>query len=116
MPEWNGYGKTVEYRSQAASFASKKGAVAALIRSITPFSIGSVHTGMQSYASDVTNKIPVAAITVEDAYSILRLYRKGIKVTLHLEMEDRNLEPFVSRNTIAELAGELIFFYILFNQ
>lgn len=61
---------------------------------------------MQSYASDVKNKIPVAGVTVEDAYSMLRLYRRGKKITLHLEMEDRNLGNTVSRNTIAELAGE----------
>lgn len=106
VPEWQGYGKTVKYRSQAASVASKKGAVAALVRSITPYSIGSVHTGMQSYADDVKNKIPVAAVTVEDAYMMLRLYRRGQKITLHLEMEDRNLEDIVSRNTIGEFAGE----------
>ena len=109
VPEWNGYGNTVKYRSQAASVASRKGAVAALVRSITPYSIGSLHTGMQTYADDVKNRIPVAAITVEDAYSILRLYRKGEKVTLHLEMDDRNLGDVVSRNTIAEFAGNFCF-------
>lgn len=106
VPRWQGYGKTVAYRSKAASVASKKGAVAALVRSITPYSIGSLHTGMQRYADDVKNKIPVAAVTVEDAYMMLRMYRKGEKITLHLEMEDRNLGDFISRNTIAELAGE----------
>lgn len=106
VPRWEGYGKTVIYRSRAASVASKKGAVAALVRSITPYSIGSLHTGMQRYQSDVTNKIPVAAVTVEDAYMLLRMYRRGEKITLHLEMEDRNLGDFVSRNTIAEFAGE----------
>lgn len=106
VPEWKGYGQTVKYRSQAASVASKKGAVAALVRSITPYSIGSLHTGMQSYADYVTNKIPVAAVTVEDAYVMLRMYQRGEKITLHLEMQDRNLGDFVSRNTIGELAGE----------
>lgn len=106
VPKWEGYGKTVKYRSQGASIASKKGAVAALVRSITPYSIGSLHTGMQSYAADVPNKIPVAAVTVEDAYMMLRLYRKGEKITLHLEMEDQNFPDTTSRNTIAELAGE----------
>lgn len=106
VPEWKGYGQTVKYRSQAASVASKKGAVATLVRSITPYSIGSLHTGMQSYADDVKNKIPTAAVTVEDAYMMLRMYRRGEQITLHLEMQDRNLGDFVSRNTIAELEGE----------
>lgn len=106
VPKWEGYGKTVQYRSKAASVASKKGAVAALVRSVTPFSIGSVHTGHQSY-DDGVQQIPVAAITVEDAYTLLRLYRRGETITIHLEMQDRNLGMFVSRNTIGEFAGKL---------
>ncbi|XP_058453985.1 carboxypeptidase Q-like [Malaya genurostris] len=104
VPQWESYGKTVVYRSKGASVASKKGAVATLIRSVTPFSIGSPHTGGQNYEEGV-KKIPSACITVEDAEMILRKYRRGDQMTIHLEMEDRNLEPFVSRNTIAELVG-----------
>ncbi|XP_058825600.1 carboxypeptidase Q-like [Topomyia yanbarensis] len=104
VPKWEGYGKTVLYRSKGASVASKKGAVATLIRSVTPFSIGSPHTGGQDYEEGV-KKIPSACITVEDAEMILRKYRRGDQMTIHLEMEDRNLEPVISRNTIAELVG-----------
>uniref|UniRef100_A0A182M9U7 Carboxypeptidase Q n=1 Tax=Anopheles culicifacies TaxID=139723 RepID=A0A182M9U7_9DIPT len=103
-PVWESYGRTVVYRSQAASVASRKGAVAALVRSITPFSIGSPHTGQQYYQDDV-KKIPVACITVEDAQMLLRKYRRGDKMEIHLEMEDRQMEPVVSRNTIGELVG-----------
>ncbi|XP_031638538.1 carboxypeptidase Q-like [Contarinia nasturtii] len=104
VPEWRGYFETVIVRIQAASVASKKGAVAALVRSMTPYS--TLHTGWQEYGNDVKNKIPAAAVTVEDAYMMLRMYRRGEKITLHLEMDDKNLDDFVSRNTIAELAGE----------
>uniref|UniRef100_A0A8D8NHX2 Carboxypeptidase Q n=2 Tax=Culex pipiens TaxID=7175 RepID=A0A8D8NHX2_CULPI len=104
VPKWESYGKTVVYRSKGASVAAKKGAVATLIRSVTPFSIGSPHTGGQDYEEGV-RKIPSACITVEDAEMILRKYRRGETLTIHLEMEDRNLEPFMSRNTIAELVG-----------
>lgn len=105
VPNWEGYGKTVKYRSQGASVASRKGAAAALVRSITPFSIGSLHVGHQQYADDV-RKIPAAAITVEDAEWLLRSYRRGETITLKLEMEDRNLGNAVCRNTIAEFAGK----------
>lgn len=105
VPKWEGYGKTVKYRSKAASVAARKGAIAALVRSITPFSIASPHTGFQSYENDV-KQIPAAAITVEDAYTILRMYRKNITVTIRLEMQDRNLGTFISRNTIGEFAGQ----------
>lgn len=104
VPKWVSYGVTVQYRSKGASVASKKGAVAALVRSVTPFSIGSPHTGMQTYQKGVV-EIPVAAITVEDAEMLLRLYRRGERITIRLEMDDRNLDPYVSRNTISELQG-----------
>lgn len=105
VPKWEGYGKTVQYRTKAASVASKKGAVAALVRSITPFSIASPHTGHQTY-EDGVRQIPAAAITVEDAYTLLRLHRRGETITIHLELQDRNLGMFVSRNTIGEFAGK----------
>lgn len=74
---WLGsYGKTVEYRSRAAVEAGRLGAVAVLIRSITPFSINSPHTGMMSYDDNV-KKIPAAAITVEDAMMLLRMAQRG---------------------------------------
>ncbi|XP_053690763.1 carboxypeptidase Q-like [Sabethes cyaneus] len=104
VPEWVNYGVTGQYRREGASAAAKKGAVAALIRSVTPFSIGSPHTGVQAYEAGVT-KIPVASITVEDAEMLLRKYRRGETLKLHLVMEDYNLDPFVSRNAIGELVG-----------
>jgi carboxypeptidase Q len=104
VPKWQGYGITVQYRSEAASVAAEKGAVAALVRSITPFSIGSPHTGHQNY-KDGVKKIPVAAITVEDAEMLLRMYRRKQKIEIHLEMADFNKGTCVSRNTIGELKG-----------
>ena len=39
------YGETVQYRSQGAVAAARVGAVASLIRSVTPFSMNTPHTG-----------------------------------------------------------------------
>lgn len=103
-PKWRGYVETVGYRTEGASIASKKGAVAALVRSITPFSIGSLHVGGQNYSESVP-KIPMAAVTVEDASMLLRMYRRGDKITMKLIMEDRNFGDAICRNTIAEIAG-----------
>ncbi|XP_055841677.1 carboxypeptidase Q-like [Episyrphus balteatus] len=103
-PEWEGYGATSNYRKSGASEASKKGAIAALIRSATPFSIGSPHTGSQTYDQGV-RKIPAACITVEDAEMIWRMYNEGETVQIHLEMDDYNLEQVTSRNTVSELQG-----------
>ena len=52
-PDWEGYGRTVRFRSSGASLAAKLGAVAALVRSATGRSIGSPHTGSLSYDEGV---------------------------------------------------------------
>lgn len=70
------YGKTVEYRSRGAVEAAKVGAVAALLRSVTTFSIDSPHTGTQFYSDNVP-KIPAACITIEDSTFMHRLQDRG---------------------------------------
>lgn len=72
------YGASVKYRSKGASRAAKYGAVAALIRSVTPYSLYTLHTGQQGYDANVP-KIPAASITVEDARMLQRLQVGFIK-------------------------------------
>lgn len=97
------YGDTVVYRTQGAMKASKKGAIATLVRSITPFSIYSPHTGAQFYG-DNTPKIPTAAITHEDADLMRRLQDEGKKIVLHIKMSS-TFDFKTSRNTIVDLKG-----------
>lgn len=47
--KWISYGKTVAYRVYGAIEVAKVGGLASLIRSVTPFSIYSPHTGWQVY-------------------------------------------------------------------
>ena len=54
--KWVDYDTTVIYRDRGASEAAKLGAVASLIRSVTPLSIYSPHTGWQDYQK---GKLPV---------------------------------------------------------
>lgn len=105
MPAWSEYRMMTLYRRYAAREAAKRGAIAVLVRAVAPFSINSPHTGYQNYAEDV-KKIPAATVTLEDAEMLLRMFRKGQEILVHLEMEDRNEESCESRNTIGELQGK----------
>ncbi|XP_056142300.1 carboxypeptidase Q-like [Lampris incognitus] len=98
------YGETVAYRAYGASEAAKVGAVATLIRSITPFSINSPHTGWQDY-QDGVKRIPTACITVEDAELMFRISRRGQKIVVRLMMGATTLPDADSFNTVAEIVG-----------
>lgn len=101
---YEGYGKTVTYRHSGASRAAMLGAVAVLVRSITPVSLQSPHTGALEYSADLP-KIPAAAVTVEDATLIQRLVDAGNKVRIHVEMEAKTLPDADSANVIGEIPG-----------
>jgi Zn-dependent M28 family amino/carboxypeptidase len=101
---YEGYGRTVTFRTGGASRAARLGAVAMLVRSITPVSLQSPHTGALEYAPGIP-KIPAAAVTLEDAALIQRLVDAGNTVAVHLEMEARTLPDADSANVIGEIPG-----------
>jgi Iap family predicted aminopeptidase len=103
MP-WQGYGQTVTYRSTGASRAAKLGAVAALVRSVTPRSIYAPHTGALNY-DPALPKIPSAAITVEDAAWIHQMTAMGQEVEVQLQMEAAILPDADSANVMGEIVG-----------
>ena len=98
------YGPTVRYRLQGASRAARHGAVAALVRSVTSVSLQTPHTGAMSY-DEKQPKIPVAAITIEAAEMLQRLYDRGVIPTLRLKMDAKFLPDAESANVIAEIKG-----------
>ena len=100
-----GYGPTVRYRSGAANAAAKVGAVAALIRSVSSFSMQNPHTGAMSYDSTLKKKIPAAALSVEDAMMVHRMVNRGEKVVINLRMGAQTLPDAPSRNIVAEVVG-----------
>ena len=109
MPPYNpetgsGYGTAVQYRGRGASLASKQGAVACLIRSVTAKSLRSPHTGAMRYAEN-DMKIPAAALSTEDADTIARLQAHGVPVVVNLKMEAQTLPDAPSGNVIGELRG-----------
>ncbi len=102
--EYENYGQAVQYRVHAATRAAAHGAKAALIRSVTDFSMQTPHTGGMRYGEDV-EKIPAAAITVEDAAWMHRMAKRGETIEVELYMEAEMLPDALSRNVIAELRG-----------
>lgn len=118
---WTGYDNDYAYRSRGATDASKKGAVAALVRSLTPFSMNTLYAGQQTYRDNVV-KIPAACITVEDANMMQRMQVSGLvmvcrkrstiifqdrgdKIVVSLNIQTESLANGTSRNTIADLVG-----------
>jgi carboxypeptidase Q len=98
------YGRTVAYRTRGAIEAARAGAVASLVRSVTPFSLQTPHTGAMSYDPAVA-KIPHAAITIEDAERFQRWQDRGQPVLIRLKMSARLLDDVPSRNVVAEVVG-----------
>ena len=98
------YGVTVSYRGSGASRAARYGAVAALVRSITPVSLQSPHTGALRY-DEAQPKIPAAAITIEAAELLQRMNDRNDHPVLRLKMEAKFLPDAESANVVAELKG-----------
>jgi Iap family predicted aminopeptidase len=98
-----GYDAAVPYRTLGPGRAAARGAVAALVRSVTARSLASPHTG-DSETRPGAPLIPAAALAVEDAELLVRLAAAG-EVRVHLELGARTLPDAPSANVIAELRG-----------
>jgi carboxypeptidase Q len=98
------YGATVLYRGFGPSRAARYGAVATLVRSISPVSLQTPHTGALRY-DDGVPKIPAAAITIEGAELLQRMQDRGEQVTVRLKMAAKFLPDAESANVIGELKG-----------
>lgn len=109
MPDYDaekgsGYGETVHYRTRGPAEASRLGAVAALVRSVTATSLHTPHTGATHFREGIT-PIPAVALTIEDAMWIHRLTDAGESVRIRLDLEAKQLPDAPSHNVIAELRG-----------
>lgn len=101
---YEGYGRTVAYRVGGPSRAAKLGAVAVLVRSITPLAMQMPHTGTTRYTEDAP-KIPAAAVSPEDAMLLHRLAQSGDTPTVHLEMSAHTEPDVPSANVVGEILG-----------
>ena len=100
----SGYRVAVRKRSGAANEAGKRGAIAALIRSVGTDQHRFPHTGQMNYAGQV-RKVPIAALSAPDADQLQRALLLGeVEVKLSLEVE--SMGPRLSGNVIGEIPGK----------
>eukprot|EP00899_Mesostigma_viride_P004825 jgi/Mesvir1/14343/Mv09751-RA.1 len=97
------YGASVEYRTRGGTAAGKCGAVAALVRSIAPFGLQTVHAGATD--SDYEQTTPSAAISMEDAMMLARMQARGQDPQIEMLMSARTLPDVRSRNLVADIPG-----------
>ena len=101
---YEGYGRTVMYRTAGPSQAAALGAVAVLVRAITPLAMQLPHTGTTSY-DETQPKIPAAAISLEDAMMLDRLQAEGTPVKVHIQMQAHMEAPQVAANVMGDIIG-----------
>ena len=100
----SGYGVAVAKRSGAAVEAGKRGAAAALIRSVGTDSHRNPHTGNMNYG-DAPAKIPTAALANPDADQLARALERSAQVTMRLKLATTVDPKAVSGNVIGEIPG-----------
>ena len=100
----SGYGQFGAPRRQGPTLASKKGALAIVVRSIGTDHHRNPHTGVQ-YFTDGATPIPAGALSVPDAEQLVRILKRGRAVTMHLTLVSQRSEGGHSGNVIAEVPG-----------
>ena len=100
----SGYGQFGAPRRQGPTIASKKGAIAIVVRSIGTDHHRNPHTGVMSFA-DGARPIPAGALTVPDAEQLVRILKRGQPVTMRLRLESTTIPNAQSGNVIAEVPG-----------
>ena len=99
----SGYGYFGGPRRQGPSIASRKGALAIVVRSIGTDNHRNPHAGSMSFEQGVT-PIPAGALSIPDAEQLQRILKRGQRVSMHLTLVS-NARPGESGNVIAEVPG-----------
>jgi hypothetical protein len=100
----SGYGQFGAPRRQGPTIASKKGALAIVIRSIGTDHHRNPHTGVQ-YFTDGAAPISAGALTVPDSEQLVRILKRGKPVVMHLTLVSQKVEGGHSGNVVAEVPG-----------
>jgi carboxypeptidase Q len=99
----SGYGQFGAPRRSGPSIASRKGAIAIVVRSIGTDNNRTPHTGSMNFAEGVS-PIPAGALSIPDAQQLERALKRGKPVFLRLALEGTRT-PSTSGNVIAEVPG-----------
>jgi carboxypeptidase Q len=98
------YSDAVRYRGGGASRASKYGAVAVLVRSMSESMDNNPHTGAMFY-NDSFPKIPAAAVGLQDADRLATAIESHRNVSVYLRTMAHMLPDTIAHNVIGELKG-----------
>src|SRR5664279_3853619 len=100
------YSGAVNQRTSGPSEASKYGAIAVIVRSMTQSLDNFPHTGVTRYAEGV-NKIPAVAVSTLDAELLSQWLKTDSSLTVQLVSTCQNLPDTWSYNVIGEVYGTL---------
>lgn len=101
---FDAYVEAVDQRGIGAIEAAKKGAIGALVRSLTLAIDDYPHTGAMQY-DDSVKKIPAAALSTLAADRLSDALGKNPRLKFSLEMHCSTLPDIISHNVIAEIKG-----------
>ncbi|WP_345116140.1 M28 family peptidase [Hymenobacter algoricola] len=98
------YGEAGDQRRNGAVEAAKRGAVGALVRSLTLAHDDFPHTGAMRYDEAVA-KLPAAALSTNGADELSQLLKADPDLTFELEMSCETLSEVKSYNVVGEIRG-----------
>ncbi len=103
---FSAYGGAVNQRTVGPIEASRYGAAAVIVRSMTQSLDNFPHTGVTRYA-DTVPKIPAVAVSTLDADLLSKWLKTDPSLTINLVSTCKNYSDTISYNVIGELHGSL---------
>jgi hypothetical protein len=98
------YGGAGDQRRSGPAEAGRRGAVGALVRSLTAARDNNPHTGTTNYG-DTPTKVPAAALSTQAADQLSQLLAADPKLEFELEMSCQQLPDEKSYNVVGEITG-----------
>ena len=100
------YSNAVNQRYDGARIASKYGALAVIVRSLTLKNDYVPHTGVMSYGNiPIKSRIPAMAISTNDADLLSSLLNLNPNLKFFMKQNCRNFPDVLSYNVIGEIKG-----------